>query len=74
MWRSRQKQAAQLGGHGVQMRSDGGVERGMDGGSDERWSDPASTLKMQPRGLLTDGIKHEKERSQWRLKDLGLRR
>lgn len=56
------------------MRSDGGVARGMDGGSDERWSDPASTLKMQPRGLLTDGIKHEKERSQWRLKDLGLRR
>lgn len=26
------------------------VERGMDGGSDERWSDPASTLKMQPKG------------------------
>lgn len=50
MWGSRQKQAAQLGGHEVEMRRDSGVERGMGGGSDERWSDPASTLKMQPKG------------------------
>lgn len=66
-----QKQGDQLGGPGFPMRSGGGLERRMDDGSDERWSNPASILKTWPIVVIDRRTKHMKGRRQWRLKDFG---
>ena len=60
----RAEAGSQLGGCGVQTRSDGGFERGPDDASDERCSDPASVLKMWPIGTADRWDRaYESERS-----------